>query len=150
LPEWTHAVFPKLTERRHQRAGTISGEYRQMLAISRALMSDPKPLMPDEPGLGLATAVIDAVYETLGRPLREGLTIPVAKLAVEMALEEAHHAYARQVSRSAFFRFGAPNRMGSGGAANLPRGQRRGRVAKADYRAESVPETGSISKLILT
>ncbi len=67
-----------------------------MLAIRRALINDPKPLMPDEPGLGLAPAVIDALYE----PLREGLTILLAEQAVEMALEGAHHAYVLQASRS--------------------------------------------------
>jgi len=71
-----------------------------MLPISRALINDPKPLMPDEPGLGLVPAVIDTLYETLGRPLREGLTILLAEQAVEMALEGAHHAYVLQASRS--------------------------------------------------
>ena len=100
LLERVYAVFPKLAERRHQRAGTMSGEERQMLAIKRALVSDPKPLMLDEPGFGLAATVIDVPYETLSRLHREGLTILLAEQAVEMALEGAHHAYVLQASRS--------------------------------------------------
>ena len=95
-----YAVFPKLAERRHQRAGTMSGEERQMLAIRRALVRDPKSLMLDVPGFGLAPAVIDALYEALSRLLPERLTILLAEQAVEMALEGAHHAYVLQGGRS--------------------------------------------------
>jgi branched-chain amino acid transport system ATP-binding protein len=95
-----YAVFPRLAERRHQRAGTLSGGERQMLAIGRALMSDPRLLMLDEPSLGLAPAVVDVLYETLARLHREGLTILLAEQAVEMALEVADHAYVLQVGRS--------------------------------------------------
>jgi branched-chain amino acid transport system ATP-binding protein len=100
LLERAYAVFPKLAERRHQRAGTMSGGERQMLAIGRALMSDPKLLMLDEPSLGLAPAVIDVLYETLVRLRREGLTILLAEQAIEMALDVADHAYVLQVGRS--------------------------------------------------
>jgi branched-chain amino acid transport system ATP-binding protein len=100
LLERVYAVFPKLAERRHQRAGTMSGGERQMLAIGRALMSDPKLLMLDEPSLGLAPAVIDILYETLVRLHRDGLTILLAEQAIEMALEVADHAYVLQVGRS--------------------------------------------------
>ena len=100
LLERVYAIFPRLAERRHQRAGTMSGGERQMLAIGRALMSDPKLLMLDEPSLGLAPAVIDILYETLVRLHREGLTILLAEQAIEMALEVADHAYVLQVGRS--------------------------------------------------
>jgi branched-chain amino acid transport system ATP-binding protein len=100
LLERVYAVFPRLAERRHQRAGTMSGGERQMLAIGRALMSAPKFLMLDEPSLGLAPAVIDVLYETLGRLHQEGLTILLAEQAIEMALEVADHAYVLQVGRS--------------------------------------------------
>jgi branched-chain amino acid transport system ATP-binding protein len=100
LLDRVYAVFPQLAERRHQRAGTMSGGERQMLAIGRALMSDPKLLMLDEPSLGLAPAVVDALYETLTRLHREGLTILLAEQAVEMALDVADHAYVLQVGRS--------------------------------------------------
>jgi branched-chain amino acid transport system ATP-binding protein len=100
LLDRAYALFPRLAERRHQRAGTMSGGERQMLAIGRALMSDPKLLMLDEPSLGLAPAVVDVLYETLVRLHREGLTILLAEQAVEMALEVADHAYVLQVGRS--------------------------------------------------
>jgi branched-chain amino acid transport system ATP-binding protein len=100
LLEWVYAVFPRLAERRHQYAGTLSGGERQMLAIGRALMSNPKLLMLDEPSLGLAPAVIDVLYETLDHLHREGLTILLAEQAIEMALEVADYAYVLQVGRS--------------------------------------------------
>jgi branched-chain amino acid transport system ATP-binding protein len=100
LLERVYAVFPRLAERRHQYAGTMSGGERQMLAIGRALMSNPKLLMLDEPSLGLAPAVIDVLYETLVHLHREGLTILLAEQAIEMALEVADYAYVLQVGRS--------------------------------------------------
>jgi branched-chain amino acid transport system ATP-binding protein len=78
----------------------MSGGERQMLAVGRALMSDPKLLMLDEPSLGLAPAVIEAMYETLGRLHRDGLTILLAEQSVEIALEVADYAYVLQVGRS--------------------------------------------------
>ncbi len=100
LLDRVYAVFPRLAERRHQRAGTMSGGERQMLAVGRALMSDPTVLMLDEPSLGLAPAVVDVLYETLVRLHREGLTVLLAEQAVEMALEVADHAYVLQAGRS--------------------------------------------------
>jgi branched-chain amino acid transport system ATP-binding protein len=100
LLDRVYAVFPRLAERRHQRAGTMSGGERQMLAIGRALMSDPKLLLLDEPSLGLAPAIVDDLYETLVRLHRGGLTVLLAEQAVEMALEVADHAYVLQVGRS--------------------------------------------------
>jgi branched-chain amino acid transport system ATP-binding protein len=100
LLERVYALFPRLAERRHQRAGTMSGGERQMLAVGRALMSEPKLLMLDEPSLGLAPAVIETMYETLARLHRDGLTILLAEQAIEMALEVADHAYVLQVGRS--------------------------------------------------
>jgi len=78
LLERVYEIFPKLAERRGQRAGTMSGGERQMLAVGRALMSDPKLLMLDEPSLGLAPTVVESMYETFGRLHREGLTILLA------------------------------------------------------------------------
>jgi branched-chain amino acid transport system ATP-binding protein len=100
LLERVYTLFPTLAERRHQRAGTMSGGERQMLAVGRALMSEPKLLMLDEPSLGLAPAVIETMYDTLARLHREGLTILLAEQAIEMALEVADHAYVLQVGRS--------------------------------------------------
>ena len=94
------SLFPRLAERRKQRAGTLSGGERQMLATGRALMSDPKLLMLDEPSLGLAPAVVESMYETLVRLRREGLTLLLAEQAVELALEVADYAYVLQTGRT--------------------------------------------------
>lgn len=100
LLERVYDVFPRLAERRRQLAGTMSGGERQMLAIGRALMSDPKLLMLDEPSLGLAPTTVDIVYETLGRLHREGLTVLLAEQSVELALEMSDRAYVLQVGRT--------------------------------------------------
>ena len=100
LMERVYGVFPRLAERRRQQAGTMSGGERQMLAIGRALMSDPKLLMLDEPSLGLAPATVELVYETLARLHDEGLTILLAEQSVELALEVSDRAYVLQVGRT--------------------------------------------------
>ena len=93
-------LFPRLGERRRQRAGTLSGGERQMLATGRALMSDPTLLMLDEPSLGLAPAIVESMYETLARLRQEGLTLLLAEQAVELALEVADYAYVLQTGRT--------------------------------------------------
>ena len=95
-----YALFPKLAERRRQRAGTMSGGERQMLAVGRALMSEPKLLLLDEPSLGLAPSIIETMYETFLRLHKEGLTVLLAEQSVDLALEVADHAYVLQVGRS--------------------------------------------------
>jgi branched-chain amino acid transport system ATP-binding protein len=100
LLERTYTVFPRLAERRRQLAGTMSGGERQMLAVGRALMSDPKLLLLDEPSLGLAPTIIETMYETFLRLHREGLTILLAEQSVDLALEVAEQAYVLQVGRS--------------------------------------------------
>ena len=100
LLERVYTVFPQLAERRRQQAGTMSGGERQMLAVGRALMSDPKLLLLDEPSLGLAPTIIETMYETFLRLHKEGLTILLAEQSVDLALEVAERAYVLQVGRS--------------------------------------------------
>jgi branched-chain amino acid transport system ATP-binding protein len=100
LLDRVYDIFPRLAERRRQRAGTMSGGERQMLAVGRALMSDPRLLMLDEPSLGLAPAVVEKMYETFGRLHRQGLTILLAEQSIELALEVADFATVLRVGRS--------------------------------------------------
>jgi branched-chain amino acid transport system ATP-binding protein len=100
LLERVYAVFPRLAERRRQRAGTMSGGERQMLAVGRALMSEPKLLMLDEPSLGLAPATVDAMYDAFAALHKDGQTILLAEQSVDLALEAADHAYVLQVGRT--------------------------------------------------
>ncbi len=93
-------VDPVRLERRKQRAGTMSGGERQMLAVGRALMSAPQLLLLDEPSLGLAPAIVESMYETFQRLHREGLTILLAEQSVDLALEVADRAYVLQVGRT--------------------------------------------------
>ena len=101
LLERVYELFPKLAERRSQRAGTMSGGERQMLAVGRALMSDPKLLMLDEPSLGLAPTVVESMYETFGRLHKQGLTILLAEQSIELALEVSDFATVLQVGKRA-------------------------------------------------
>jgi len=100
LLERVYAVFPRLAERRRQRAGTMSGGERQMLAVGRALMSEPQLLMLDEPSLGLAPAIVDTMYDSFAALHKEGQTILLAEQSVDLALEAADYAYVLQVGRT--------------------------------------------------
>lgn len=86
-------LFPKLAQRRNDPAGLFSGGEQQMLAIARAMMSGPKLLMLDEPSLGLAPIVIDAVYDAIQELRRDGVTVLLVEQNAERALSVADRAY---------------------------------------------------------
>ena len=86
-------MFPRLSERRNQKAGSMSGGEQQMLAIGRALMSRPRCLLLDEPTLGLAPIMVDEIDRIIRRLAATGVTILLAEQNAAMALDVAHRAY---------------------------------------------------------
>ena len=92
-------LFPRLAERRRQRAGTLSGGEQQMLAVGRALMSEPRLLLLDEPTTGLAPTVAAAAYAALTALREQGLTIVVAEQQVPLALGFADRGYVLESGR---------------------------------------------------
>ncbi|QCI68776.1 ABC transporter ATP-binding protein [Phreatobacter stygius] len=93
------AVFPRLGERQHQLAGTMSGGEQQMLAIGRALMGRPKLLLLDEPSLGLAPLVVREVFAVIGRLKAQGMTILLVEQMANQALAIADRAYVIETGR---------------------------------------------------
>jgi branched-chain amino acid transport system ATP-binding protein len=87
------AMFPRLGERRNQRAGSMSGGEQQMVAIARGLMAKPKCLLLDEPTLGLAPVIVEEISLTITKLAREGMTILLAEQNAAMALDVANRAY---------------------------------------------------------
>ena len=92
-------LFPRLKERFHQRAGTMSGGEQQMLAIGRALMSRPRLLLLDEPSLGLAPIIIARIFETIEQLRREGVTIFLVEQNANQALKLADRGYVLENGR---------------------------------------------------
>ncbi len=88
-----YTLFPRLQERRAQHAGTLSGGERQMLAVGRALMGQPRLLMLDEPSLGLAPLVVRDIFATIRQLRDSGVTILLVEQNARAALEVADHAY---------------------------------------------------------
>ncbi len=90
---WVYELFPRLLERRHQPAGTMSGGEQQMCAIGRALMSKPKLLLMDEPSAGLAPLVVEQVFDLVRRIRAEGFTVLIVEQNVQQVLDIADRAY---------------------------------------------------------
>ena len=92
-------MFPRLLERRTQIAGTLSGGEQQMLAMGRALMSKPKVLLLDEPSMGLAPVLVDAIFDTIRALHAEGTTILLIEQNARMALQVADRGYVIESGR---------------------------------------------------
>ncbi len=94
-------IFPKMAERRDQMAGTMSGGEQQMCAICRALMSQPRLLMLDEPSLGLAPVIVDTVLDSIVKINQTGVTILLVEQNVLATLDIADYAYAIEIGQNA-------------------------------------------------
>lgn len=86
-------LFPVLRERVEQMAGTLSGGEQQMLALSRALLSNPKLIILDEPSLGLAPVMVDTVFDVIEKVRQKGITILLVEQNAHLALESSERAY---------------------------------------------------------
>lgn len=91
--ERVYTLFPRIKERRIQLAGTLSGGEQQMLAISRALMSNPKLLLLDEPSMGLAPIVVEEIFEIIKNIRKDGTTILLVEQNANAALQIADRGY---------------------------------------------------------
>jgi branched-chain amino acid transport system ATP-binding protein len=92
-------LFPRLAERRSQRAGTLSGGEQQMLAIGRALMAQPRLLLLDEPSLGLAPNLVQSIFSVIRDINARGVTILLVEQNAHMALRVAHRGYVLETGR---------------------------------------------------
>ncbi len=97
--EYVYEQFPRLKERTKQIAGTLSGGEQQMLAMGRALMSDPELLMLDEPSMGLAPILVDQIFEIIQNLNKAGTTILLVEQNAQMALSVADRAYVIETGR---------------------------------------------------
>jgi branched-chain amino acid transport system ATP-binding protein len=94
-----YEMFPRLKERHHQLAGTLSGGEQQMCAIGRGLMAEPELLMLDEPTLGLAPKAVDEIFEFIARIKDQGITILLVTQNVNYALQSSQYAYLMETGR---------------------------------------------------
>jgi branched-chain amino acid transport system ATP-binding protein len=97
--EFVYSLFPRMKERRAQRAGTLSGGEQQMCAIGRALMSGPKLLLLDEPSAGLAPVVVQAIFGLIRRICTEGYTVLIVEQNIRQVLKVVDRAYLLETGR---------------------------------------------------
>ena len=99
--ERVFSLFPRLQEREHQKAGTMSGGEQQMLAIGRALMARPKLMMLDEPSMGIAPILVQRIYETIREINRSGVAILLVEQNANYALDIASRGYVLETGQVA-------------------------------------------------
>jgi branched-chain amino acid transport system ATP-binding protein len=97
--EMVYGLFPRLEERRHQPAGTLSGGEQQMCAIGRALMSGPKLLLLDEPSAGLAPVVVQSIFALVRRICAQGYTVLIVEQNIRQVLKVVARAYLLEAGR---------------------------------------------------
>ena len=97
--ELVYQLFPRMQERRRQLAGTLSGGEQQMCAIGRALMSDPKLLLLDEPSAGLAPVVMQSIFEVVRQMSAEGYTVLIVEQNIRQVLRVAQRGYLLETGR---------------------------------------------------
>ncbi len=99
--EHVYELFPRLSERRTQKAGTLSGGEQQMCAIGRALLARPRLLLLDEPSMGLAPVLVERIFEVIVDINKQGTTVLLVEQNAAMALEIAHRGYVLETGRVA-------------------------------------------------
>ena len=107
LMEQVYAIFPRLGERPGQQAGTMSGGEQQMLAMGRAMMSEPKMILMDEPSLGLAPLFVEQVFERIGELKAQGMTLLIVEQNAVKSLSISDRAYVLELGRNRFTGSGA-------------------------------------------
>ena len=97
--DMVYGLFPRLKERRNQKAGTLSGGEQQMLAMGRALMSHPKTILMDEPSMGLSPKLVKEIFSLIRKLHEQGITILLVEQNAKMALSIADRAYVLETGR---------------------------------------------------
>ena len=97
--EWVYELFPRMLERKKQRAGTLSGGEQQMLAVGRGLMMRPSLLMLDEPSLGLAPILVEEIFQIIREIHKQGLTILLIEQNALAALKTADYGYVLETGK---------------------------------------------------